>query len=231
MTGPAAGPFSFSRVFSGWWWLLQRDVGRLFPVLLIWAFVTFASLSADHALGFTSGLGLVSTTYLSDPFFSGICYWIALSDERTELNEAVQLSMRRYFALVALFVLASVGAGLGFLLLIIPGLALVVFWAVATPVLLSEELGPIAALRQSFHYTKKRFWPLLLLFAIYACLALAIVLVIFALGVASVDGEPGTGLAVESGAAVAVNIVSVCLTASIYRELLFTDDHDLSAFD
>jgi len=231
MTGVRAGPFSFSRAFSGWWWLLQRDLVRLMPVLIVWLGVTFAALSADYAFGLTSGIGLLSLTYLTDPLFTGICYWIVLSDKRANLAEALQLSAGRYLALLAVSIIGSVGVGLGLLLLIIPGIALAVFWSVATPVLLSEQVGPIAALRKSFEYTKSRFWPLLGLCVIYWIATLALFSVLFALNLGSLDGEPGIGLAFESVSEIIISVVSVFLIVSIYREIHFTGHHDLSAFD
>lgn len=58
-------------------------------------------------------------------------------------------------------ILANLGVLLGFMLLIVPGLLLMVRWALATPVVIRENLGTTAALRRSAELTKGNRWRIL----------------------------------------------------------------------
>ena len=75
--------------------------------------------------------------------------------------EALRTTVRRLPALLAasfLVGLASVG---GFVLCILPGIALTVLYTVVTPAMMIEEIGPIEGMRRSWRLVKPRFWGVL----------------------------------------------------------------------
>jgi hypothetical protein len=55
--------------------------------------------------------------------------------------------------------LAGLGIGIGFILLIVPGLFLATIWAVIGPAIVVERIGAIEAFRRSSHLTKGDRWP------------------------------------------------------------------------
>ena len=70
---------------------------------------------------------------------------------------------RRIMALVGLELLVQCATLLG-LLLIVPGVLFFVRWSIAVPILLSEDVGVIGAMRRSWEETRDRFWTILVFF-------------------------------------------------------------------
>ncbi|PWT94527.1 MAG: hypothetical protein C5B53_12900 [Candidatus Melainabacteria bacterium] len=58
--------------------------------------------------------------------------------------------------------LALLACGLGFLLLVIPGVILMIRLSLYAPAIAERELGPLAALKYSWQITSGRFWKLVL---------------------------------------------------------------------
>jgi len=227
----AAGSFNFGRVLSGWWWLLERDSARLLPFCAIWVGVSFLSSGIDFSMGLTQGINLLSTSYLVEPFFLAIACGLALDDYGSGINRAAGEASRRYLALLGAYILSMVGIVLGVIFLILPGLALAVFWCVWLPVLIAERKSPLDALRTSFNYVRSNFWPVCGLLAIYTFGMIIVLIFALALNLGSEAGEPGLGLAVDSGIAVITSILGTYLNVAIYRELTVSNGPDVTAFD
>ncbi len=85
-------------------------------------------------------------------------------------------------ALIAVSILFAIGVGIGFVLLIIPGLILLVMWAVVAPVTVLEHPGVFAAFRRSRELVRGNGWPV---FSVIAIVYLAVVIVSVAAGIAS----------------------------------------------
>lgn len=223
--------FSLSRVISGWWWLLNRDGLRLIQFAAFWVLVKFGLYALDYALGLNQGLGLLSTTLLLDPFFYGVFYLVALSDDGSGPMQVRGEASRRFLALLGLAVMSGAGIIIGMFFLIIPGIALAVLWSVATPVLLAENKGPVEALQTSFSYVKTHFWPVFGAIFIYVVGVIAISIFFVFMGVESETGAPGPILAIDSLIEVVFAIIEVYLYTAIYRELAFRDQNVADVFD
>jgi hypothetical protein len=63
-----------------------------------------------------------------------------------------------FWPLVAVGILAAIGLGIGFILLIIPGLILLVLWSVVAPVTVLERPGILAAFRRSRELVRGNGW-------------------------------------------------------------------------
>jgi hypothetical protein len=61
--------------------------------------------------------------------------------------------------LIAVSILAGLGIGIGFLLLIVPGLILLTIWSVAAPVLVIERPGVLRAFGRSRELVRGYGWP------------------------------------------------------------------------
>ena len=223
--------FSFSRVMSGWWWLLDRDGLRIARFAAFWVLVKFALYSLDHMMGLNQGLGLATTTFFVDPFFVGVLYLVALSDDGRGPMQMTSEASGRYLALLGLIILTSLGMMLGFLLLVLPGIALAILWSIAVPVLLAEQKGPIDAMRTSFDLVKSQFWPVFGVFCVFGVGAIAVIAVVAFFDLTNVTGAPGPLLALDSLIEVITSIVGIYLATAIYREFGFGGRHDVTVFD
>ena len=231
MNESTAKQFQFSRAWSGWWWLIDRDLFRVLPILILWTVVEVSLYIFDGALGLTPTISWLSTTTIVEPFFMGVLYAVALRDDPVPLSVAAGASLNRFVSLFVLYVLSLLGTVVGLVLLILPGLALLVLWSVAYPILMAEQTGPIEALSRSFRAVKSSFWPVCGVVAIY-------LIGIIAFGIATAFFTPTeftspslTFLFLESGSTVVFGFLGIYLNTAIYRELGFSGQHDLSVFD
>jgi hypothetical protein len=84
----------------------------------------------------------------------------ALGRRRTAL-EAWRRVRGRLLPLIAVSLVTTVLIAAGLFLLVAPGLALWTWWALITPAMLLERLGPIAAIRRSVHLVRTAAWQVL----------------------------------------------------------------------
>jgi hypothetical protein len=77
---------------------------------------------------------------------------------RTSIRTVVRAVRPRLGALVLASVLAGVLPYLGLVLLVVPGVLLWGAWALTTPALIIEGLGPVRALRRSWRLAVPAFW-------------------------------------------------------------------------
>jgi hypothetical protein len=108
-------------------------------------------------------------------------------------------------ALIVFGILFGIGVGIGFILVIIPGLILITFWSVGAPVIVVERAGPIEAFGRSWRLVRGDAW------SVFAAL-LVILLIVIAIGV--VLGAIATPIG--NGATVIASIISSVITAPIF---------------
>jgi hypothetical protein len=65
---------------------------------------------------------------------------------------------RRFWAMLGLSLVSSIGIVLGLIILIIPGIYLLVRWSAAVPSLIAEEAGVFESLSRSAEAVEGRFW-------------------------------------------------------------------------
>lgn len=211
--------------------MLLRDAQKLVPIFLIWSAVTYVTLLLDERLGITGTLWMLSTDLLTDPIFLGAVCFMALQDEGLSSNSSFRQAFARYGGLLALYLLSSLGMALGFLLLILPGIALAVLWSIAFPIFMMEGRGPVASLTASFEAIKGEFWRVLGVFAAFAVVVGVLFVIVAALSLGDLMLDLGIYLIASAAFGTLVSIVSIYLNAAIYRELGFAGAHDVSVFD
>ncbi len=97
-----------------------------------------------------------------------------------------------FWPLVAVSILFGIGVGIGFVLLIIPGLILMVIWSVVAPVTVLERPGVFAAFGRSRELVRGNGWNV---FGVIVLVFLAVVVVSIAAGLASAPlGSVGRAL-------------------------------------
>jgi hypothetical protein len=76
------------------------------------------------------------------------------------MGESVSVGLSRLLPLLGVIVLITLGAMVGTLLLVIPGVILLLMWYVAVPVCVVEKMGPVRSLGRSRQLTKGCRWKL-----------------------------------------------------------------------
>lgn len=114
--------------------------------------------------------------------------------------------------------LASIGITIGFLLLIVPGLILLSWWAVVAPVVVIERRGPVAALGRSRELVRGNAWRVLGVVLVAAILQLAAAIALSAVIGAVDDGVVGVALSTLLSSALVAPIGAIA-AAVLYLEL------------
>ncbi len=108
--------------------------------------------------------------------------------------------------LIGAGILAGIAIGIGFLLLIVPGLILVTIWAVIAPVIVVEHSGVIDAFGRSRELVRGNGWQ------VFGVLVL-IYIIVFVVG--AILGAIAIGISDSVGMRILFNVVASTLTAPI----------------
>ena len=147
-----------------------------------------------------------------------------LSRTGTSVGEAIGFALRLLPTVIILQILTGFLLGIGFVLLIIPGLYLIGRLAVVSPVVADRGLfNPVAAIGESWRLTRGNGWAIFLfLFLVMLVVGIALLILIGVVGAVTGSG-PGIGHIVSgfvgSAAGVAASLVSIAISAAIYRQL------------
>lgn len=114
-------------------------------------------ISVISSLLITAGL----TAYLTD----------RVLDRPANLKACLRVGLSRLLPLLGAGLLVGLGAGIGILLCIVPGIILFVRWNFANQAVVVERAGPLAAIKRSYWLTAGRFWPLLAIIMLSLILA------------------------------------------------------------
>lgn len=145
-----------------------------------------------------------------------------LNGQKPTFGDALSRALALLVPIIGLSILMSLGIGIGFMLLIIPGLYLAVRWSAAVPVLVHERLGVLASLKRSSQLTDGNRWRILglLIVVIIALSILQIVLGLLSMAIIPLLGTVlGVAVAAVLSAVLSV-IVSIALAVS-YVELRY----------
>jgi hypothetical protein len=109
--------------------------------------------------------------------------------------------------LIGFGVLFGLGAAIGFLLIIIPGLILVTFWSLGAPAIVVEGIGPIDAFGRSWRLVRGQAWQVFGVLVVVFVIVVVIQIVLSAIANPIGSGEVSTWIA---------SIISGTLTAPIF---------------
>ena len=155
-----------------------------------------------------------------------------LSNKGVNIGAALGDGLRYFFPLFIVALLVGLGVGLGLLLFIIPGLFLMVRWAVSAPIVVVEREGPTSSIGRSAELTRGYRWAVfgfVLLYLVFAYATLiGLTIVLSATGLMGVEGAneimtrdtagyifAGSNAAVEA----LVSLIGTVGMASLYFEL------------
>jgi uncharacterized membrane protein len=169
------GDFRVGDVLNRTWQVFTRNVGFFLGITFLVYLAIFLPLGVLGASLALAGMG-------SDPSWGLIAAGIVLAvllfvilntvgqavllfgtfqrlrGQPLRVGEALRRAFARFFPLVGLGVLYTLGVGVAFLLLIIPSFFVFVMWLVAVPACVVEGLGPVTSLSRSSDLTKGYRW-------------------------------------------------------------------------
>jgi len=150
---------------------------------------------------------------------------VSLNGGKASFGDCFSTGIRNVLPLTGIVLLAALGIGLGFLLLVVPGVILALMWSVITPVRVAEQTGVMDTLRRSSSLTSGYKGSIFGIFVIFVVLGFVVDLVIRPLSGVSMIGNGAAANAtitfmVISGLVRAVlGLISAAGVASIYYEL------------
>jgi hypothetical protein len=97
-----------------------------------------------------------------------------LSGRPADFGGSLAIAIMLLLPIVGLAIVSSLAIGLGFVLLVVPGVILYLMWSVAVPVLVEERRGVFGSLSRSAELTKGSKGRILGLVLIYICFSSAL---------------------------------------------------------
>jgi len=119
-------------------------------------------------------------------------------------------------SLIAFGILFAIGVGIGFILIIIPGLILITWWSVGAPAIVAEGAGPIEAFGRSWRLVRGNAW------SVFGALLLTLIIVILVGFVLGAIATP-----IGNGAIIVASIISGAVTAPIFALAVTVIFYDL----
>ncbi len=134
---------------------------------------------------------------------------------RTPGGELVKVALRRGLPLVVAWVLVHVVEGLFAVLLLVPALVPLTWFAVVSPVVACEGVGPVMALRRSFALCRRRFGSVLATCLLVVLVDAVLSGALTALGALYVEGDLPAAWVVNTAVATAALLVTVPFVAGV----------------
>lgn len=212
----------------------QLDIGRVISnvfdlyakyagVLLPLAAAVFIVDAAFQALGLVStGLALLAglVSIVLTTLFTGMVVSLVddVRDGRLDQSpgELARSVTPVLLPLFAVSLLAGIGIGIGFVLLIIPGLILLTIWSVVSPVVVLERPGVFAAFGRSRQLVKGNGWQVFGVIVLFFLIFIAIGVVFGIIG--AILGDVGNVIFNYIGTVLTAPLVALA-AAVLYFEL------------
>ena len=195
---PAPGGFQFS--VGG---VLKRSFSTYFanfvPFSILALIFYLPTLVFGYAAGFSGGAGvsfevgteppnvtvMILSLILTYVLVGALVYGTVqhLNGRKVGVGDIIGRGVSRILPVVVIAILFSIAFGIGFALLIIPGVFVMVVWSVAIPASVVERPGIFGAFSRSWNLTKGYRWPVLGIL-----LVLLLILIAFTMVTAMVGG-------------------------------------------
>jgi hypothetical protein len=181
-------------VLSEAWNLYKRFLWQFFlTALVVFAVLDLLSALAAAAAGDSVTAGIFWAVIAVTIGIVGY-FWVQgalvelvrdVRDGRADrsIGETYAAVRPRLPALIAAGILAALGIGIGFLLLIVPGLILLTFWSMLVPVIVIEGSSAGDSFKRSFDVVRGHGWPvfgLILITFITVAIASGLIRLLFA---------------------------------------------------
>lgn len=130
-------------------------------------------------------------------------------------GELISAAMPAIGALIVFSILSGIAIGIGFILLIIPGLILLTIWSVGAPAIVAEGRGPLEAFGRSWELVKGQTWT------VFGVLVVVFLILIVASIVVAVIGAAIGGAVGAIIAAILVMLLYIPVSALVASTLFF----------
>jgi hypothetical protein len=124
----------------------------------------------------------------------------------SSVEELVRSTGPVILPLIGAGILAGLGIGIGFLLLIVPGLILLTIWSVIAPVIVVERSGAIDAFGRSRALVRGNGWQ------VFGVIVIVFIIVAVVQGIL---GAIGSGISGSLGVLILFNVISSTITAPV----------------
>jgi hypothetical protein len=241
---PQLRPLSVGEVLDASFKVVRQSFGTLAVCVLVVAVplhlidTLILASTADNAFNLDSGTvagdGVSEGTTLAGGLLRAILNIVLLTiasaacfravssvylGEQPTVQGSLGFGASRVLPVIVLSIVYGVALIVPFLLLVLPGVWLAVAWSVSYPALLSEGVGPIAALGRSFKLTRGRWW------STFAALLVMYLIVLVISGILGVLFGATLIASLENEALAAViytitNVVSSLITLPLFAAVL-----------
>lgn len=173
----------------------------LFSVYVFRGVNAGASAGTMAALSVASLLSLMISLVISAVVQGALTRATVAESEghKASFGESLSAGFRVILPLIGVGLVFGIGIALGFVLLIVPGIMLMLMWAVAAPVVVVERDGVFQALSRSRELTKGARWKILGVFLVLAVIYWLLITVLGLVGVKMYGmADAATGITIAS---------------------------------
>jgi len=199
---PNAGLTSAGDLIRQSWRYYTNHLQRLLGITIVsWIIIAGATLLAGLG-GYTTGkmpatpvFGLMMIVYVVVIMIAACWQYVSLihaispEGETKPWQDIYKTSKRWLWSYLGAAIITGLLTGLGFVLLIIPGIIIAVWFSFASFVVVNENLSPIAALKASRNYVRGKFWAVLGRWALFFLVTMGASVVVNLIG--TLFGETG----------------------------------------
>ena len=155
-----------------------------------------------------------------------------LSRTGVSVGEALTFGLMLFPTMLVAQILSGIGIGIGFILLIIPGLYLIGRLALVAPAIADRAIyNPIEAIRTSWDLTRNNGWAVFFFLFLVNLVIVIAALIIGGIVAVIFGSEPGIGRMlggfVEAAFGAIGSLVSIAVSAAAYRQLALRTSSDV----
>jgi len=176
-----------SAIRFGWETFKTRPwffVGSTVVIFFAYGVVGAITGGIDKAVGATpedpSAIGGIINFVLSTFIGMGVtAFYLAAHDNPETVDLSTLWHPRPFWKYLGAGILVGLAIGIGFILLVIPGIIATIFFLFTTFIVIDKELGPIEAMKESMRVGRGYRWPLLGLIVLLSLIMLLGVIALF----------------------------------------------------
>ncbi|MEZ5828555.1 MAG: hypothetical protein R3D30_09505 [Hyphomicrobiales bacterium] len=170
-----------SAIRFGWETFKKRPwffVGASFVIFIAYGVAGAVTSAIDAGLGGSAEeptlIGSLINWILSTFISMGVtAFYLAAHDNPETVDLTPLWHPQPFWKFLGASILVGLAIGIGFVLLIVPGLIAAVFFMFTTFIVIDKELGPIEAMKESMRIGRGYRWPLLGFICVLALIMLA----------------------------------------------------------
>ncbi len=213
---------SFSVYFRNLHWFLLLALLVYLPIFVAGGIFYSKPREFPAAPLFQNAVSVADLLLFQNILTATMVWWVVehLRGAKVSIGSSLHTSLGRIVPVFGLALLSGLLIGLGFLLLLVPGIILIIMFYVAIPALMIERIGPITALKRSIALTAGNRWIIFVLLLIlgFAGMMFAGLLVVPVALTAGKDSGPALGFWLGQGLGLFTRTFGAVLPAVVYQE-------------